>query len=190
MEADHPPSPVYSRETNLWLLCLENFHGSTLSLTPNLRAWGSAATPSPDEMKERIAHWAGRVWCHSNEVPSGNALGSFDLMSLKKPFLQYVKKYGEGIFDQGLTLEEIRRLQTKTIGYDLLTTALLPNTAKLLELATRTTILIHSSIPREGQSWSRAAMAPHRQPARVRRAVLKLLRRWVRRQASLQRADW
>jgi hypothetical protein len=60
-----------------------------------------------DELRERIGHWAGRVWFHSNEMPTAAALRAFDLMSLEGAFRKYIRTHGNGLFDDGMTVEEI-----------------------------------------------------------------------------------
>jgi len=60
-----------------------------------------------EELKEYIAHWAGRVWFHANPMPTGPALREFDLMSLYPEYREYIRAHGPGIFEQGMTLEEI-----------------------------------------------------------------------------------
>jgi hypothetical protein len=60
-----------------------------------------------DELRGKIAGWAGRVWFHSNEMPMGAALRAFDIMSLEGAFRKYIRTHGKGLFDYGMTFEEI-----------------------------------------------------------------------------------
>jgi hypothetical protein len=60
-----------------------------------------------DELRGKIAGWAGRVWFHSNEMPTGAALRAFDIMSLEGAFRKYIRTHGKGLFDYGMTFEEI-----------------------------------------------------------------------------------
>jgi hypothetical protein len=60
-----------------------------------------------DEYREYIAHWAGKIWFHANEMPIGADLRAFDLISLEDDFRKYVSQRGRSLFDHGLTVEEI-----------------------------------------------------------------------------------
>src|SRR5207302_6254338 len=60
-----------------------------------------------DELREKIGHWAGRVWFQSNEMPVGEELQAFDLMSLKAEFRKYIRTHGQGVFNEGMTIEEV-----------------------------------------------------------------------------------
>jgi hypothetical protein len=62
---------------------------------------------SGDELKEAMAHWAGRVWFHAHEMPDLKALRSFDLKTVQRPFRKYVREHGESFLDIGMTVEEI-----------------------------------------------------------------------------------
>jgi hypothetical protein len=57
--------------------------------------------------KDDIAAWAGRIWCHANEMPEGPELRAFDLMSLKEQFREYIGREGPGLYKRGMSLEEI-----------------------------------------------------------------------------------
>lgn len=66
----------------------------------------------PDELAEDIAHWAGKVWLREHELPTGTALADFDLLSLEPDFRRYVEANGGGLFEQGLTIDEVWASQT------------------------------------------------------------------------------
>jgi hypothetical protein len=66
--------------------------------------------PQPGDteaLKKEIAAWAGRVWCHKHEMPEGEALRKFDILSLESEYREYIHKNGAGLFDVGMTVEEI-----------------------------------------------------------------------------------
>jgi len=81
-----------------------------ISRSPEPIQFGVTNLP-PDELRNYIAHWAGRVWFHSNEMPTADRLRDFDLMSLEGAFRKYIKTHGEGLFEQGMTVEEIWAFQ-------------------------------------------------------------------------------
>jgi hypothetical protein len=59
------------------------------------------------QMKEEIAHWAARVWFHSNEVPVGDELRRFDILSLEDQYREYMKSFGPALFERGMTVDEV-----------------------------------------------------------------------------------
>lgn len=61
----------------------------------------------PEEYRGNIAHWAGRVWFHQNEMPTGQDLRAFDLMTLEPEFRRWVARQGQGLFERGLSVEEV-----------------------------------------------------------------------------------
>ncbi len=72
--------------------------------------WPPNVIPADDDIakwKEEIAHWAGRVWCHVNEMPEGPELRAFDIMSLKEQCREYLEHEGPMLSKRGLSIEEI-----------------------------------------------------------------------------------
>ena len=59
------------------------------------------------DYRNYIAHWAGKVWFHSNEMPTGDNLRVFDLMSIEDEFRVYTHQHGGSFAEHGLTLEEV-----------------------------------------------------------------------------------
>jgi hypothetical protein len=59
-----------------------------------------------DELKDAIAHWAGRVWFHEHGPVPAKHLANFDLWTLKDEFFRHLDEHGDAIFDVGLTIEE------------------------------------------------------------------------------------
>jgi hypothetical protein len=65
------------------------------------------ATVDDQELREDLAQWVGRVWCHEHGMPPDEDLAHFDLMALRGEFEAYVKTHGSATFERGLSLEEI-----------------------------------------------------------------------------------
>jgi hypothetical protein len=68
------------------------------------------AFPPPEDtekLKKDIAAWVGRVWCHNHEMPEGAELRKFNILSLESEYREYIRKNGAGLFEDGMTVEEI-----------------------------------------------------------------------------------
>jgi hypothetical protein len=50
--------------------------------------------------------WVGRFWIHDNSMPTGDALRTFNMMSLAREFRDFVATNGDGFLNEGLTLDE------------------------------------------------------------------------------------
>lgn len=61
----------------------------------------------PEGYRGAVAHWAGRVWLHQNEMPTGAGLRAFDLMALEPEFRRWIARHGQGLFERGLSVEEV-----------------------------------------------------------------------------------
>lgn len=73
-------------------------------------------TSGSPEMREQLAHWAGRVWIHQNRLPPAHRLSSFNLFGLEKEFAEHIQRHGPELFDHGMTLEELWASQQLHVG--------------------------------------------------------------------------
>jgi hypothetical protein len=62
---------------------------------------------APHAYRKSIADWAGRIWFHQNEMPTGADLRAFDLMTLEPEFRRWIARHGQGLFERGMSVEEI-----------------------------------------------------------------------------------
>lgn len=101
-----PPEPDYGRFRELyeWLSWKYVTVDPTFTVNEDLER---QKTEDPEGYKGNIAHWAGRVWFWQNEMPSGPDLRAFDLMSLESEFRHWITRHGQGLFERGLSVEEV-----------------------------------------------------------------------------------
>jgi len=61
----------------------------------------------PAEHRSNMSRRAAKVWSQLNEMPTGAEVHAFDLMALEPEFRQWIARHGQGIFDRGLSVDEI-----------------------------------------------------------------------------------
>lgn len=104
---DTPPAePDYGRVGKLyeWLSWKYVTPDATFAASQDLE---QQKADNPDGYRSNISRWAAKVWSQHNEMPTNAKLCSFDLMTLEPEFRQWIARHGQGLFEHGLSVEEI-----------------------------------------------------------------------------------